>query len=173
MNCAVFKARQPGVAIATTRKGCTMNEARPLFSVRRPREQGFSLTELMVTVAIIAILAAVALPSYTSSMRKAKRSDATAGLLELATAMQRYFYADNCYPDPAVTTLVTLSPSKYYTLAYTTGSATTSCPAGKGTTYTLTATPNTAAGFTAQQHDTSCPTITLTSAGVKSPSGCW
>jgi type IV pilus assembly protein PilE len=60
--------------------------------IRRPR--GFTLIEVMIVVAIVAILAAIAYPSYVESVRKSRRAEARAQLLEAAQYMQR-FYSQN------------------------------------------------------------------------------
>lgn len=52
------------------------------------------MIEVMIVVAIVAILAAIALPSYQESVRKSKRAEARAGLLETSQWMQR-FYSQN------------------------------------------------------------------------------
>lgn len=62
---------------------------------RRPR--GFTLIELMITVAIVAILASVAYPSYTSYIARAKRADARAQLVQAAQFMQRFYTANDQY----------------------------------------------------------------------------
>ncbi len=54
------------------------------------RSAGFTLIELMIAVVIIAILAAIAVPSYSEYVKKARRSDAKAGLLGLQLAQEKY-----------------------------------------------------------------------------------
>ena len=56
--------------------------------------QGFTLIELMITVAVIAILAAVALPSYTQYVQRGKITEATSSLSELRLRAEKFF-ADN------------------------------------------------------------------------------
>ena len=51
---------------------------------------GFTLVELMIVVAIIAILASIAYPSYQESVRKTKRTDAQASMIDVASRLQRY-----------------------------------------------------------------------------------
>lgn len=53
-------------------------------------ERGFTLIELMITAAIIAILAAVAYPSYMDSVRKGKRAEARTALMDLMQQQERY-----------------------------------------------------------------------------------
>lgn len=62
-------------------------------------QSGFTLIELMITVAIVGILAAIALPSYQDSVRKSRRADAKSALLGLANAMERHFTVNNTYCD--------------------------------------------------------------------------
>ena len=68
-----------------------MLSSRPL-AVRR--QDGFSLTEVMMTLVIIGILMAVAVPMYQDSMRKSRRADAMRELMELGSRQER-FYAQN------------------------------------------------------------------------------
>lgn len=65
-----------------------------MHSGRLRRSGGFTLIEVMIVVAIVAILSAIAYPSYQESIRKSKRADARAQLMEAAAYMQR-FYSQN------------------------------------------------------------------------------
>ncbi len=58
---------------------------------------GFTLIELMVVVAIIAILASIAYPSYMENVRASRRTDAKTALLDLATRQERFFSMQNQY----------------------------------------------------------------------------
>ena len=58
---------------------------------------GFSLIELMVTVAVIGILAAVAYPAYTDQIRKAKRAECRSGLMQSMQQQERYYTQFNAY----------------------------------------------------------------------------
>jgi type IV pilus assembly protein PilE len=61
------------------------------------RAAGFTLIELMIVVAVIAILAAIALPSYQNSVRKSRRADAKTALLDLAARQERFYTINNAY----------------------------------------------------------------------------
>ena len=58
------------------------------------KQHGFTLIELMIVLAIVGILGAIAIPSYQESVRKSRRAEARAQLLEVAQYMQR-FYSHN------------------------------------------------------------------------------
>lgn len=62
---------------------------------RRPR--GFTLIELMITVAIVAVLAGIAYPLYTDQVRKGRRAEARAALMNLLQQQERYHTQNNSY----------------------------------------------------------------------------
>ena len=61
------------------------------------RSRGFTLIELMITVAIVAILAAVAYPSYTSYIKRGQRAGARSQLLQAEQYMKRFYAANDSY----------------------------------------------------------------------------
>ena len=61
------------------------------------RQQGVTLIELIVVVVIIGILASIAVPSYRNYVIRAQRTDATEGLLRLATAQEKFYLQNNRY----------------------------------------------------------------------------
>jgi type IV pilus assembly protein PilE len=63
---------------------------------------GFTLIELMVTVAIVTILATLAVTSYTSQVRKSRRTEAKSALLDLAGREERLFSTTNTYSQDEV-----------------------------------------------------------------------
>lgn len=134
----------------------------------RRRTHGFTLIEMMVTVAIVGILAAVGYPSYLEHLAKGRRADGRAALVDLAQRMERYYTERSTY---ATATLgnsgiyPSTSPQGYYTLSITAKSA---------TAFSIQATPT-----GSQLHD-ACGSLGYNQAGDKSTSGgtlptsaCW
>ena len=124
---------------------------------------GFTLLELMIVVMIIAILAAIAIPSYVNQATEAKRSDGKIALMEAAQSLERCYSENNAYNN-ASCTFNTTSPEGHY--AITTSAIT-------ATSFTLQAAPN------SSQTDPLCAKLTLTSTGIQGKSGsgtveeCW
>lgn len=69
------------------------------------KSYGFTLIEVMITVVIVAILASVAIPSYTQYVRKARRTEVTTTMLGVAAGLEKFLLANNAYPAD-ITTLV-------------------------------------------------------------------
>ena len=67
------------------------------------KESGFTLIEIMIVIAIIAILATIAVPGYQEFVAKAKRSDAQGALTGLASALERAYTENNNYCDMGTT----------------------------------------------------------------------
>lgn len=148
-------------------------------------QKGFSLIELVVTMLIASILAAIAIPAYSSYVRKARRAEAKTTLLDLASLEERYFSTQNVYSSTwsdlgyTGTTAITL-PSGYYTVATPTlftATPPTATSVGVPAKYSFTAT-----AVNDQLKDTVCNTYTVTSGGIRtslnsssvdSTASCW
>jgi type IV pilus assembly protein PilE len=70
----------------------------------KAKQDGFTLIELMITVAIVGILAAIAYPSYTSYVRKGVRRAAQAQMLDIANREQQFLLANRAYASYAALT---------------------------------------------------------------------
>ncbi|MEJ1169894.1 type IV pilin protein [Variovorax sp. CCNWLW235] len=68
------------------------------------RRNGFTLIEVMITVAIVAILASIAVPSYNRYVIRAKRSAAQAQMMEIANRQQQFLLANRSYADKTTLT---------------------------------------------------------------------
>ena len=144
---------------------------------------GFTLIELMVTVAIVTILATIAVTSYSSQVQKSRRTEAKSALLDLAGREERLFSTTNTYSSlqtalgyaASGTAQLTALPvgNQYYAL--TAVSPDPAQPAGTPS-YLLTASP--VAG-TSQAGDTACGSFSINQLGVQTVSGttsagtCW
>ena len=82
------------------------------------RSTGFSLVELLVTIVVIGVLAAVAFGSYQSHIRKGRRADAQAFLMDLVQRQQQYFTDSRAYATDVATLNDPLpaSLSSFYTV---------------------------------------------------------
>ncbi|MGH8562942.1 MAG: type IV pilin protein [Gammaproteobacteria bacterium] len=146
------------------------------------RSKGMTLIELMITVAVVGILATIAYPSYQNQVRRSNRADAITALTAMANAQERFYLANNTYanttaplgfpaplPPPAPQGN---SQRGFYTLAVAT-------PDDFTTRFTVTATA--VAGGPQAGDDPpgidDCRVLSLTSTGQKGPlpaaQNCW
>lgn len=124
------------------------------------KTKGFSLLELVIVIAVIAITLAWAIPSYQDSVRKARRGDAQSKMREVEVCAARSFtvnsnfdsVATDCDPDPA-------DEEVHYSYSIVDSAA----------GYTVTATPQDS------QADDKCGTMTMSQTGATTPAvaGCW
>jgi type IV pilus assembly protein PilE len=144
-------------------------------AVCRRAAAGFTLIEVIIVVVIVSILVAIALPAYQNSMRKGRRADAKAGLMD-ATNRQERFMLDRSTYTQDMTNLgfgadPMISEEGHYSIDVEAPDP--NCPLA--TCYTLTATPVTGG---AQSEDAFCTSFTVKSTGAKSATGsaaseCW
>jgi len=131
------------------------------------RSRGFTLIELMVVVAIVGIIAAIAYPSYRSSIIKTRRAEGQTALTEAQARMERCFTRYNAYDNAACTGIFPLDSENGWYQVNTTAVAATS--------FTLAAAPQRAQA----SDDADCGTLSLTHTGVRGASGsggidvCW
>ncbi|MCC7259036.1 MAG: prepilin-type N-terminal cleavage/methylation domain-containing protein [Gammaproteobacteria bacterium] len=129
---------------------------------------GFTLIELMVTVAIVALLASIATASYRQYLRRANRVDATTALLRLAAAQEKFYAQNGQYADgaamagaPPAGLGIAGTEHGYYTLAI-------ELPAGGpavGFTTRATVDPD-----GAQADDVDCWVLTIDQSGLRTAS---
>lgn len=115
-------------------------------------QRGFTLIELMIVLVIIGIAASFAYPSYTRHVQKSMRTDAHAGLMQAASALERCYTRSYTYSDCSINRL---SPEKNYTIVVNISD----------NGYLLAASTD--------QDDGCDGDITLNSSGERLPNACW
>ncbi|SEI38134.1 type IV pilus assembly protein PilE [Azotobacter beijerinckii] len=133
-----------------------------VIAVELKKKRGFTLIELMIAVAIVAILAAIAYPSYQQYVIRGNRAAAQAQMMDIASRQQQFLLANRAYASKTA-----LESSGY------------SLPSDVAARYTYDVTLGTGAlpsfviTFTATGAQEDDGVLTLNSAGVKTPSGKW
>lgn len=145
-----------------------------MLIMRQTEQNGFTLLEILIVVAIIGILSSIALPAYQNSVLRAGRAEAKTELLQVASDQERYFSNFNTYVNdalplnaPVVADRDRTTQNGFYRISVDAcaGGAITNC-------FIATA--------TAQNDQTadSCSTLTITDTGVRGATGdtaneCW
>ena len=130
---------------------------------------GITLIEMLIVIAILAILTAIVIPSYSGSLNKSRRTDAKIALNDAVKNMERCFATHNqynhasCSSYPAAGVNSVLSDEGHYKVVATTLTE---------TTFTLTATPVTTSP---QKEDSHCQQFSIDSTGNKNATNadCW
>ncbi len=124
------------------------------------KQQGFTLIELMIVVAVVAILSAIAYPSYTEYIRRGHRADARAGLLQAQQWLERAATASGVYPTTLPASLTWVGDAtKRYDINFAAGNT--------NAAFTLTATPRNPG----PQAGDRCGPFTLTNTGLRGANG--
>lgn len=137
--------------------------------------RGFTLIELMITVAVVAILAAVALPAYNDYITRSKFAEATSTLASMRVKMEQYYQDARKYTGACAAGTVAALPTnlKYFTV---------SCNIPDDTHYTVSAVGNTGTDlegitFTVDEANTHATTVTsgstIANKGYTGNTGCW
>lgn len=124
--------------------------------------RGLTLLELVIAMAVVAILASIAYPAYTDHLRKSRRSEAQQVLMDIALRQQQLMLDTRAYGTSLAATgaLVRPSVSAYYRFdVVATDGATPS--------FSATATPQ------ADQARDGCGTLSVNEANVREPARCW
>ncbi len=143
-----------------------------------PHDQGFTLIELMIVVAIVGVIAAVAYPSYQDSVRKGHRGEGRSALIELMQQQERLMTQTGSYL--VFATGATTTPFKTYSgdsptaAAYDLSASLCTTTAGA----TLPATTCITVIATPRRADTEVNALTITSSGQRTCTGtrreiCW
>lgn len=141
-----------------------------IYQIARNRDRGFTLVELIVVVAIVGILTAIVIPSYTRYIVRSNRTAAESFIMSVANKQEQYILDARHYADslPALNETTPRDVAENYTVSIS--NVGTAPP-----TYTVNAVPTGAQA----ERDTQCGTVSIDQAGTKSETGsgsvgdCW
>jgi type IV pilus assembly protein PilE len=168
-----------------TKRHMRMNNTDLLPGPRRrvPMQRGFTLIELVIAMVIASILAAIAIPSYSSYILRSRRTEAKSALLNMASLEERFFSTNNTYTTvlgnlgyPAAAATPYPFGNSYYQITAVNAAAAVApinaTSVGTPATYSITV-----AAIGTQASDGACLTFTITSGGVQTSTGtgttCW
>ncbi len=133
----------------------------------RKNMSGITLIELMIVVVVVSILAAIAFPNYQEFSARAKRNEARAALLRLATNQERFYLNNNTFTQD----LTSLGFSATPTWTTETGYYTIQVTAADATNFTATATY-----LQGGSEATKCSSFTIDGRGARTSApdtNCW
>jgi type IV pilus assembly protein PilE len=134
------------------------------------RQAGFTLIEIMVVVAIVAILSSIAIPSYTDYLRRGRITEAVSGLSETRVRMEQFFQDNRTYVGACAAGTVAPLPPNTPSFAFT-------CPVLTQNTFTILATGQASMlgfGYTINQANQRVTTAFRdANAAVVFPVNCW
>ncbi|NOY63547.1 MAG: prepilin-type N-terminal cleavage/methylation domain-containing protein [Gammaproteobacteria bacterium] len=130
------------------------------------KPNGFSLIELLIAMAVFAIISTIAFPAYQEQVRRASRTDAKVALTDTAQRLERCLTQERAYNAAGCVTFPVTSADGQYSITSSNFTA---------TTFTLTATP---VSGSAQVGDADCTALVLTHTGSQTATGantarCW
>lgn len=140
----------------------------------RRNSRGVTLIELMTVVAILALIASIAVPTYRKYLLRSQRSEAKIALLQLQTAEEKFYMQNNAFTSdiaaasPTGLGIPTTTETGKYTMTVVLGA--------DSQTFTVTAAPKAGGG---QTDDTDCANFTIDNRGTRGVSGpkgvkdCW
>lgn len=133
------------------------------FSQKLANRSGFTLIEVMITVAVISILAAIALPAYSDYVTRGRIPEATSGLASEQVQMEQFFQDNKSYLGASG---CTSASSKYFTFT---------CSAGPtATSYTLQAAgTGSMTGFTYTVTESNIKATSAVPSGWTTSTSCW
>jgi type IV pilus assembly protein PilE len=131
-------------------------------------QHGFTLIELMITVAIVAILAAVAYPAYVDYIRRGQLTEAYNNLADMRVKLEQFYQDNRTYAGATICTTPPAAPQvKYFTFSCTANDATTFVAQAVGAGGSVT-------GFTFTVNQANARVTTAAPSGWGSaPISCW